>query len=87
MRQWSGFHAHLMGRTMGFLRADVEMPTELEKTVVASIREARRLANELSAKIPELERCGALLAAAHLQTCVDTLCKQFDIARITSTSD
>lgn len=67
--------------------ADVEIPRILEYTVVASTREAKRLAKELSAKVPELERCGALLAAAHLQASVDALCKQFDIARITSTSD
>jgi len=65
--------------------ADAEMPKLPEKSLVASTREAKRLAKELSAKIPELERCGALLAAAHLQASVDALCKQFDIAKITST--
>lgn len=69
------------------LRADIEVPRIPEKSLVASTREARRLAKELSARIPELERCGALLPAAHLQTCIDALCKQFDIARIASTSE
>ncbi|WP_168176409.1 hypothetical protein [Novosphingobium sp. PC22D] len=51
---------------------------------MASIREARMLAKDLSLKIPELEKCGAHVAAAHLQAAIDALCKQFDIPRITS---
>lgn len=45
---------------------------------------AKQLVQELSRRLVDLEKLGALFAAAHLETAIDTLCKEFNIERDTS---
>lgn len=48
---------------------------------------ARELVEELNRQVGDLELIGALIAAAHVDAAVETLCKEFKIERNTSVPD
>ncbi|MEE4450010.1 hypothetical protein [Novosphingobium resinovorum] len=48
---------------------------------------AKSLVADLESRLGEIEAIGALVAAAHLETAIEALCREFDIPRKASNTD
>lgn len=48
---------------------------------------AKSLAAELEARLIDMERLGALIAAAHLEASIESLCREFGLQREASVTD
>lgn len=48
---------------------------------------AQSLASDLEARLEDLERLGALVAAAHLESAIEALCREFNLSRNVSAPD
>ncbi|GAB7555716.1 hypothetical protein QUC32_16700 [Novosphingobium resinovorum] len=48
---------------------------------------AKSLAADLETRLDQLEEIGAMIAAAHLQAAIESLCREFGIPRKASDTD
>lgn len=59
----------------------------MENTHVSKEGIAQSLASDLEARLEDLERLGALVAAAHLESAIEALYREFGLTRKVSEPD
>ncbi|AXB76773.1 hypothetical protein TQ38_009990 [Novosphingobium sp. P6W] len=59
----------------------------MENTWVNKDETAKSLLAELEARLVDMEALGALVAAAHLETAIVSLCREFNLPREASNTD
>lgn len=62
-------------------------PYPLENTWVNKDETAKSLLAELEARLVDLDALGALVVAAHLETAIISLCREFNLLREASNTD
>lgn len=55
--------------------------------VESQVEAAEAVLSELAARLSDLDALDAPVAAAHVDTAIEALCRQFNLARGNSTSD
>lgn len=74
-----------MARGIGSGRRQRLLP--LENAWVNKDAIAKSLAADLETRLGQLEEIGAMVAAAHLETAIEALCREFGIPREASDTD
>lgn len=74
-----------MARGIGSGRRHCFLP--LENAWVNKDAIAKSLAADLEKRLDQLEEIGAMIAAAHLQAAIESLCREFGIPRKASDTD